>query len=73
MPEISGIVFIPENNNIDDVVTTLIADDGVMARITRQDPEGLFSLNGYNLIADTVLDFEVNTVYLMKSLILCLN
>lgn len=65
------LIFIPENNNLGATVTTLIAEEGVMATITSQNPEGLFSLNGYDLIADTVLDFEVNSVYLMKSLVLC--
>lgn len=65
------LIFIRENNNLGATVTTLIAEEGVMATITSQNPEGLFSLNGYDLIADTVLDFEVNSVYLMKSLVLC--
>ncbi|KAK7121861.1 hypothetical protein R3I93_022830 [Phoxinus phoxinus] len=49
---------IKENNAINAVVTTITAEDGVTARITSQVPEGLFSLDGYNLIAITVLDFE---------------
>ncbi|XP_059402024.1 cadherin-related family member 5-like [Carassius carassius] len=52
------IFFIPENNNIGATVTTLNAEAGVTATITSQDPEGLFSLSGYDLIAETVLDFE---------------
>ncbi|KTF92994.1 hypothetical protein cypCar_00018316 [Cyprinus carpio] len=52
------LIFIRENNNLGATVTTLIAEEGVMATITSQNPEGLFSLNGYDLIADTVLDFE---------------
>ncbi|XP_052453480.1 cadherin-related family member 5 isoform X2 [Carassius gibelio] len=53
-----NIILIPENNNIGDIVTTLNAEDGVMAIITSQDPEGFFSISGYNIIADTVLDYE---------------
>ncbi|XP_073687423.1 cadherin-related family member 5 isoform X2 [Garra rufa] len=57
---VSGVpIFVmSENNTIGDVVTTLNAQDGVTATITRQNPAGLFSLSGYSLIADTVLDFE---------------
>ncbi len=64
-------LFIQENNNIGDVITTLNAEDGVTAVITSQDPEGFFSLSGNNLIAETVLDYEVNIVYLIKCLVLC--
>ncbi|XP_077066230.1 cadherin-related family member 5 [Siphateles boraxobius] len=54
----SPAIVIKENNAIKDIVTTITAEDGVTARITRQVPEGLFSLDGYDLIAETVLDFE---------------
>lgn len=59
------VIRIPENNNIGDIITTLNAEDGVTARITSQNPEGFFSISGLNLIAETVLDYEVNIVYLM--------
>ncbi|ROI37053.1 Cadherin-related family member 5 [Anabarilius grahami] len=53
------ISFIKENNAIGDIVTTITAEDGVTATITSQTPAGLFSLDAsYNLIAETVLDFE---------------
>ncbi|XP_051740926.1 cadherin-related family member 5 isoform X2 [Ctenopharyngodon idella] len=53
------ISFIKENNAIGDIVTTITAEDGVTATITRQTPAGLFSIDGsYNLIAETVMDFE---------------
>ncbi|XP_058624124.1 cadherin-related family member 5 [Onychostoma macrolepis] len=52
------VIFILENNKIGDLITTLTAEDGVTARITSQDPEGLFAISGLDLIAATVLDFE---------------
>ncbi|XP_050955078.1 cadherin-related family member 5 isoform X2 [Labeo rohita] len=52
------VIFISENNAPGAVVTTLTAQDGVNAAITSQNPVGLFSLNGYDLIADTMLDYE---------------
>ncbi|XP_067292706.1 cadherin-related family member 5 [Pseudorasbora parva] len=47
-----------ENNAPGAIVTTITAEEGVTARITSQNPEGLFGLDGYNLIAETVLDYE---------------
>ncbi|XDV53418.1 hypothetical protein PO909_021920 [Leuciscus waleckii] len=50
---------IQENNAIKDIVTIITPSTaGVTATITSQVPEGLFSLDGFNLIAETVLDFE---------------
>lgn len=71
MPNNLPLILISENNKIGDVVTTLNAEDGVMASITSQDPEGFFSIDEYRLIAETVLDYEVNVVYLIKCLVLC--
>ncbi|XP_026057691.1 cadherin-related family member 5-like isoform X2 [Carassius auratus] len=58
LPNNVPLILIPENNNIGDIVTTLNAEDGVMAIITSQDPEGFFSISGYDIIAETVLDYE---------------
>ncbi|XP_016392038.1 cadherin-related family member 5, partial [Sinocyclocheilus rhinocerous] len=58
VPDNLLVILIPENNAIGVVVTTLNAEDGVMARITSQNPEGFFSISGYDLIAETVLDYE---------------
>lgn len=71
MPGNPPLIFILENNNIGDIITTLSAEDGVTAMITSQDPEGFFRISELNLIAETVLDFEVNIVYLIKCLDLC--
>ncbi|XP_039525519.1 cadherin-related family member 5 isoform X2 [Pimephales promelas] len=54
----SLISQIEENNPVNAVVTTINVEDGVALRITSQVPEGLFSLDGNNLIALTVMDFE---------------
>uniref|UniRef100_A0A8C0YUN6 Cadherin-related family member 5b n=1 Tax=Cyprinus carpio carpio TaxID=630221 RepID=A0A8C0YUN6_CYPCA len=58
VPNNLPLILISENNKIGDVVTTLNAEDGVMASITSQDPEGFFSIDEYRLIAETVLDYE---------------
>ncbi|XP_016117661.1 cadherin-related family member 5-like [Sinocyclocheilus grahami] len=58
VPDNLLVILIPENNAIGVVVTTLSAEDGVMASITSQNPEGFFSISGYDLIAETVLDYE---------------
>ncbi|XP_056128629.1 cadherin-related family member 5 isoform X2 [Rhinichthys klamathensis goyatoka] len=52
------VSFIKENNPVNAIVTPITVEDGVAVRITSQVPEGLFSLDGNNLIAVTVLDFE---------------
>ncbi|XP_043083751.1 cadherin-related family member 5 isoform X1 [Puntigrus tetrazona] len=52
------LILVLENNKIGDVVTELIVQDGVMASITSQDPEGFFSIRENNLVAETVLDYE---------------
>ncbi|XP_051548605.1 cadherin-related family member 5-like [Myxocyprinus asiaticus] len=56
--EVSNIVFVPENNTIDATVATIKADEGVTVRITGQQPENLFSLNGRSITANIVLDYE---------------
>lgn len=56
---VEKIIFFKENNTLEAVVTSLTAEAGVTAKISREVPAGLFSINDLNVIAITVLDFEV--------------
>ncbi|XP_073725031.1 cadherin-related family member 5 isoform X2 [Misgurnus anguillicaudatus] len=57
-------ILFKENNTLNAVVTTLTTEADVSVSITNEKPPGLFELNGLDLIAITVLDYETfNTPY----------
>lgn len=60
----SSPINFPENNEVDDVVTTITVEAGVtLALKSPSDPDYPFRLDGNQLRAARVLDYEVLLLY----------
>ncbi|XP_008276230.1 cadherin-related family member 5 [Stegastes partitus] len=61
----SSLVNFPENNNVGDVVATITVQSGVTLEFSPppENPENPFRLEGNQLVAERMLDFETTQLY----------
>ncbi|KAG7233932.1 hypothetical protein INR49_006356 [Caranx melampygus] len=59
-------VDFPEDNAVGEPVTTITADPGVVITISPGNDANLFRIEGHNLIAAVVLDYEAQTTYTVQ-------